>query len=250
MGKKGGARHLKRLPASKYWPIRVKENQWTIKPRAGPHLSTSSIPLAIVIRDFLHYAKNLRESKIILSEGRINVDGITRKDYRFPTGIMDIVDLPDAKSTYRVLPVQRRGLRLIQIPVEEKNLKLCRIEDKTTVKKGQAQLNLHDGRNILINITDIKKPAEDIYHCLDTVLLSVPENKIIKHFKFSQGAYIIVVKGRNLGREGRIKEIIHGTSTRPMVISIEDPQGNIFQTQGNYVFVVGDEEPAIRLGAS
>ncbi|MEM4245926.1 MAG: 30S ribosomal protein S4e [Candidatus Bathyarchaeia archaeon] len=250
MAKKGGSRHLKRLPAPKHWPIHVKEHVWAVKPRPGPHAAASSIPLAVAVRDILRYAKSQKEAKIILSEGKIRVDGVPRRDGKYPMGVMDVVEVPDAHSVYRVLPVPKRGLSLLPAPPEEKALKLCRIEKKTTVKDGRPQLNLHDGRNITIDVKDARRPAEDTYRTLDTLLVSVPENKVVGHFRFAPGAPVIVVKGRNMGRQGKVKEIVPGTPSRPILVTVEDPQGGVFQTRGDYVFVVGGEGPAIKLGAS
>ncbi len=249
MGKKGGSRHLKRLPAPKHLPISIKVNKWTFKPRAGPHPAASSIPLAIAIRDIFHYAKTAREAKIVISEGKITVDGVARRDVKFPLGIMDVVAIPEANSTFRVLPILRKGLRLLEVPAEERDLKMCRIENKTSVREGRIQLNTHDGKNILIKVKDTRRPTEDVYHTLDTLLVKVPDNTVVKHFRFAEGAYVIVVNGGNLGREGRIRQIIKGTATQPTLVAVEDPQGNLFQTQGDYVFVVGEDKPALKLAA-
>ncbi|MFX0075991.1 MAG: 30S ribosomal protein S4e, partial [Candidatus Hermodarchaeota archaeon] len=36
MTRKGGSKHLKRLPAPSSWPIHRKEFRWVVKPRSGP----------------------------------------------------------------------------------------------------------------------------------------------------------------------------------------------------------------------
>lgn len=138
---------------------------------------------------------------------------------------------------------------MFPIQGEEKTFKLCRIEDKKTIKTGSIQLNMHDGKNILVPVKDIKRPVEDIYHTLDTVLVKLSDNKMVKHFKFTEGAYVVIINGGNLGREGKIREIISGTSTRSSLVSIEDQHGEIFQTKSNYIFVVGEEKPVIKLAA-
>lgn len=247
MGKKGGKRHLKREKAPRYWPIHPKELHWAVKPSPGPHPQGACVPLASLMRDLLGYAKSRRESKIILARSRVSVDGKIRHDYKFPTGLMDVVELPDANMTYRILPAVGKGLTAVRIPKDEAKSKLCRIEDKTTVKKGKVQLILHDGRSIIVPVEDARNPKEDIYKTRDTVRIGIPTMKILGHLKFAEGAYAIVTSGRNLGRHGNIMKIEPSTAARRATALIEDPSGNRFETIADYLFVVGEERPSIKI---
>lgn len=247
MGKKGGRRHLKREKAPRYWPIHPKELHWAVKPSPGPHPQRACVPLASLMRDLLGYAKTTRESKVILARSRVSVDGKIRHDYKFPTGLMDVVELPDANITYRILPAVGKGLTAVRIPKDEAKSKLCRIEGKTTLKKGKVQLNLHDGRSIIIPVEDARNPKEDTYKTRDTVKISIPTQKILEHLKFAEGAYAIVTSGRNLGRHGKIMKIEPSTAARRTTALIEDPSGNRFETIADYLFVVGEEKPMIKI---
>ncbi|MHA1832356.1 MAG: 30S ribosomal protein S4e, partial [Candidatus Baldrarchaeia archaeon] len=51
MGKKGPKRHLKRLPAPRFWPIHKKEFKWTVRPSPGPHPMNRCLPLLLIVRD-------------------------------------------------------------------------------------------------------------------------------------------------------------------------------------------------------
>jgi len=247
MGKKGGKRHLKREKAPRYWPIHPKESYWATKPSPGPHAQRACVPLANLLRDLLGYARNTRESKIILAQNRVSVDGKIRHDYKFPTGLMDVVELPDANMSYRILPAIGKGLTAVRIPKDEAKAKLCRIEDKITLNKGRVQLNLHDGRSIVIPVEDARNPKEDIYKTRDTVRIGIPTQKILDHLKFAEGAYAIVTSGRNLGRHGKIMNIEPSTVARRATAVIEDPSGNRFETIADYLFVVGQEKPVIKI---
>jgi small subunit ribosomal protein S4e len=246
MGKKGGSKHLKRFKAPPFWPIHVKEKTWTVKPSPGPHPIYESIPLLLIVRDILGYAKTAREAKIILSQGKIKVDGRVRKDKKYPVGLMDVIEIEGVETPFRILPVYGKGLTLIEISKDEAAFKLCRIENKTTVKKGNIQLNLHDGRNLLIKVENPKNPVEDIYKVGDTIQLKIPEGKLLNHIKFEEGACALVTSGANMGRCGKIINIIKGTATRPAIVSLEDSMGK-FQTIFNYAFIVGKEKPLIKL---
>ncbi|MEM3517263.1 MAG: 30S ribosomal protein S4e [Candidatus Bathyarchaeia archaeon] len=246
MGKKGGSKHLKRFKAPSFWPIHVKEKTWTIKPSPGPHSIHESIPLLLIVRDILGYAKTAREAKIIISQGKIKVDGKIRKDKKYPVGLMDIIEIENVETPFRILPIYGKGLTLIEIPKDEATFKLCRIENKTTIKKGNIQLNLHDGRNLLVKVENPKNPVEDVYKVGDTIQLKIPEGKPLAHIKFEEGSCVLVTSGANMGRCGKVISVIKGTATRPTIVSLEDSIGK-FQTIFNYTFVVGKEKPLIKL---
>ena len=247
MGKKGGSKHLKREKASRSWLIHPKEFQWAVKPAPGPHPQRACLPLSVLLRDILGHAKSTRESKIILAQKRVLVDGKIRRDHKFPAGLMDVVDLPDANVAYRILPTIGKGLTALQIPKDETKSKLCRIEGKSTLRKGAVQLNLHDGRNIIIPIQDARNPREDTYRTRDTLRISMPDQKVLQHLKFVEGAYAMVTSGRNIGRHGKILKIEPSTGTRTAAALIEDPSGDRFETIADYVFVVGEERPVLKI---
>lgn len=247
MGKKGGSRHLKRLPAPKFWPIGTKEFLWTAKPRPGPHPVDMCVPLGIVAREYLHLARTAREAGLMLSQGKVKVDGRIRKDEKYPVGLMDVLEIPDLKATYRVVPVERRGLALTEVSGEEAGFKLCRIDDKRTLAGGHVQISLHDGRSLLIKVQNPSNPTEDLYSTGASLQIEVPSQRIMKHMKMAEGAYAIVTRGRNLGRHGKISRIEARSALGPPIVEIKDSRGEAFRTVADYIFVVGEESSAIKL---
>jgi len=248
LGKKGGKKHLKRKAAPKFWPIHRKEFIWTVKPKPGPHRTSSCMPLALIIRDVLGFAKTLREAEAIISQEKIMVDGRVQRSELFPAGLMDVISIPDVEKAYRILPSEK-GLVLHPIEKEETGFKLCRIEGKTVVDGGHIQLNLHDGRNVLIRVKDPKKPEEDVYRPMDTLKISVPSQEITGHMKLAEGALAIIIGGKNAGRHGKVVALEERTDQkhRNQVITVEDANGKRFQTTLDLVFVIGDNEPSISL---
>uniref|UniRef100_A0A7J2U0Y8 Small ribosomal subunit protein eS4 n=1 Tax=Ignisphaera aggregans TaxID=334771 RepID=A0A7J2U0Y8_9CREN len=250
MAKMGESRHLKRLAAPWFWPILRKEYKWVVKPSPGPHPINRSMPLLTVIRDVLGYAKTAKEAKYIIYSGKVLVDGVVRKDYRFPVGIMDVVAIPEIELYTRFIPYPTKYLWFTKIPKEEANLKIVRIEDKVTVKGGHIQLNLLDGRNIVIRVKDPKQPAEATnFATLDSLLIEVPSQQIIQHIKLDIGKIAIVIDGKNVGRIGKIvnMDVKPGLKRRRSVVTLEDMQGHRFQTILDYIMVVGDEKPLLTL---
>ncbi|MEM2366855.1 MAG: 30S ribosomal protein S4e [Candidatus Bathyarchaeia archaeon] len=248
MGRKGGSTTLKRKPAPKIWPIHRKEFVWVVKPTPGPHSLESCLPITLLLRDILGVAKTRREAKIIAAQGKVYVDGRVRRDDKFPTGLMDVVSLPDLDKHFRILP-SHKGLILHPISKEEANFKLCRIENKTIVKNGHIQLNLHDGSNVLVKVADPKNPQEDVYNTFDTVKISLPDRQILEHIKMKENVYVIITGGKNMGKCGRIIEIekVKGKKRKDAVVTVEDEKGNRYQTVMEFVFAIGETKPLISL---
>ncbi len=248
MGRKGEHGCLKRKPAPKIWPIHRKEAVWTVMPKPGPHSISRSLPLVLIIRDILKFAKTAKEAKNIISQEKIMVDGKVRRDERFLVGLMDIVSIVDTKKSYRILPYDK-GLCLHPIDSGEAAFKLCRIENKTVVKGGNVHLNLHDGASFPIQVSNPQNPEEDTYYTLDVLKLSVPDRELLGHMKLTVGAPAIVISGKNIGKYGNIVSIEEKASKkrRDLLVTIKDQNGEQFQTILDFVFILGDTEPTISL---
>lgn len=248
MGKKGGSLHLKREAAPKLWPIHRKEFTWAARPRPGPHPIHQCVPLIAIVREFLGLAKTRKEAKKIISQGKILVDGKVRRDERFPAGLMDVISIPELEKHYRVLPSEK-GLFLHPIDKDESKFKICRIENKKTLSRGSVQLDLHDGRNMLIHVENPRNPVEDIYRVLDALKTSVPDQEIVEHLRLDKNMLASFVDGNNIGKYGVITSIEEqtGQKRRNFLVAIEDEKGRTFRTVLKYAFVVGDKTPRISL---
>ncbi len=246
MTRTGEKKHFKRSNIPNFWGIPRKEAKFTVKPSPGPHPILNCIPLLIIIRDLLHFADTAREAKRIIHAGEIKIDGIVRKDFKFPVGLMDVLEIPKANLSFRIIPAPHKGLILHPIDEEEVGFKLCRIENKTVVKGGHIQLNLHDGRNILIRLSDPTNAEEDIYKTKDVLKISIPSQEILDHIKFNENVYSIVIAGRNLGLTGKIVKITKLFGPHASTVTLES-NGRSFQTALEYAFPIGLEKPLISL---
>lgn len=238
MAKMGSKKHLKRFKAPKNWPIHPKENVWTVKPAAGPHAIKDSLSLLVVIRDILGLADNSREAKRIINTGKVLVDGRARKNYKYPVGFMDVVQIPSSEEAYRVLPDLKGRLILHPIPKENEGFKLCKITNKATLKKGKTQLNLHDGRNIIV---------EDSFAAGDVISLKVPDQEITNNFKLEEGALVLITGGKHIGEIGIINEININKSSNSNTVVVENNNEDNFITLKDYAFVIGKDKPVISL---
>lgn len=240
MGKKGGSRHLKRYPAPKYWPIHRKTTTWTVKSDPGPYAMQNCIPLLILTREVFNLGETAKECKTLISEGNIKIDGKTRKNYKFPIGLMDVVEIPKTNQIYRILPAKIKGLIAHPITEEEKGFKLCEIKNKSLLKNGKIQLNLHDGRNI--NVTN----SDSNYKTRDVIKISIPEQEILEHLPMKEGMSILVTAGKHIGAHGILKKIEHRFGPHASIVTLEH-EDETFQTALEYAFVIGEKIPAIAL---
>jgi small subunit ribosomal protein S4e len=245
MGKKGKTARLKRKPAPAFWPIHRKEMPWVVKPSPGSHSLEKCLPLTLVLRDILGVAQTRKEGKLILSQGKVQVDGKIRKKDDSPVGLMDIISMPDSDKYYRVMP-SHKGLVLTPITKEQANIKLVRVEDKTTVHNG-VQIALHDGTNMLIKVADPKNPQEVTYETFDILKITYPEKQVVQSLKTKVGNLAIITGGKNIGTQGKIVEIekTEAKKRRQALVVIEDSEGARCQTILDFVFSIGETEPLI-----
>jgi small subunit ribosomal protein S4e len=230
-------KHQKRIAAPRSWKIERKVARWTVKPRSGAHPQDRSIPLLLVVRDMLKLADSSREAKQILDEGNVLVNGRVRKDHKFSVGIFDILAIPRINAQYMVLMDQKERLALAPIAPEAATKKLCRVNGKRMIKDGAIQVNLHDGRNILPG----ELSAE--IHPHDSLLISIPDNAIVKHLPFKAGSKVVVIGGRHSAQTGEVEAIEVVRSSQPNVVRIKSSKGEErFESQWDMVFVVGEEQ--------
>lgn len=245
MGKKGKTARLKRKPAPAFWPIHRKDLPWIVKPSSGAHTLQKCMPLTMVLRDVLAVAETRKEGILILSQGKVLVNGKVRKQDDFPVGLMDVISLPDMEKYYRIMP-SHKGLVLAPISKEESNTTLVRVEDKHTVSNG-VQISLHDGSNMLIKVADAKKPTEVNYETFDILKVTYPEKTVSQTLKVKEGSIAVITGGKNIGKQGKIVEIekTEAKKRRQALVVIEDANGIRYQTIMEFIFTIGETAPII-----
>lgn len=231
------SKHLKRLAAPRSTQIHRKEFTWTVKPTAGPHPLNQSIPLALVIREYLGLCDTYREAKRVIAQGEILIDNIPRKSHKFPVGLMDVISIPKLKTHYRILFNRKGRLTLIQISEKDAEWKLLRIQNKTIIKGGKIQLNLHDGKNILV--------TKDDYKTGDVLKYTFDKKKISDIYKFEKGNISLIIGGSHIGEIANIEDIQTVQSSKPNLASMKSDKE--FQTLADYIFPIGKTKPIISL---
>ena len=232
--------HLKRLNASHHYNIEKKERKFVTVAKAGPHKKNECIPLNLILRNALKIAETAKEVKKILNSGKVKVDGKIRKDKKYGTGIMDTIEIEDINKYYRIVPIKGK-LRIIEIDKKFANQKLGKILNKKKIKSGKEQISLHDGRNIILDKSD--------YKVGDSLMITVPEQKIKKHFKLEKNNTVIISSGKHTGKTGQITKVDILNSTEDTKVSVKVKDAEVTTYKRN-VFVIGKDKPEIAIDES
>lgn len=227
-----GNNHLKRLASPKTWRVKRKGTKFITKQVSGPHRIDMGIPLNVLLKEALNYANTTREVKKIINTGEIKIDGRVRKDFRFPVGIFDTVEFTSTNEHFRIVLNKKGKISIIKINKEESSVKPHKIIGKTIVR-GKLQLNLYDGKNIFVD--------KDGYKVGDTVVLSLPEQKISKHLKLEKKTTIFLMGGKHIGEMGHVEDVVGNR------IIYKNQKGDMIETSKKYAFVIGDSIRAIVL---
>ncbi|MHA2245379.1 MAG: 30S ribosomal protein S4e [Candidatus Hodarchaeales archaeon] len=247
MGKKGSPRHKKRLNAPITYPIKRKHGTFTIRPYPTRSKMKTSIPLGIVLREMLGYAKTLSEAKKILIRKYVKVDGKVRTSYKFGLGPMDILEIPKTEEYFRLTPYRgKRRLKLHPISKDESHSKILRIQGKQTTKGGLIQLTFHDGRNYLINPQEDQKIPLSELSVKDSILFNLEDKKIDEHYPFAKESTAMITGGHNIGLVGKIKEIEKQSGREMRTVTIKTEEREI-ETVDRQIFIIGKEKPVIEI---
>lgn len=212
-----------------WWPIERKAKKFVVVPR-GPHAMKNSLPLAVVVRDVLKLAATAKEARHIIKAAKVLVDGRPRRDVKYGLGPMDLLEIRDV-GTWRAVPGKK--LCLVKTSGQDSKLKLCKITGKKNVRGGKLQIHFHDGRTML---------SENKWSVGDTLLLEMPEQKVVNHFKFEPGAIVLLTKGNRAGTIARLSRIERNLGR----VWVE--AGNKeFEAPMDSVFVIGKEQIAVKL---
>jgi len=240
MGNMGSSRHMKRSAAPTFWKISRKKGQFIMKPSSGPHPINESYSLATLLRDILKVVKTMRDARSVINSDKIIVDGVVRRDGDFPVGLMDIINIPSMDKTFRLLPVKGSMLFPVVVDAESAKMKLCKVKSKGKTRGNIFFYGLHDGRTIV--------SKEDVgVNVDDSLLISVPDGKIVSKIKMDKGSLVIFLRGKATGKLGVVNKILSGSLTSQKSVEV-DVDGSKVNVPMRLLLAVGVEKPVISLG--
>jgi len=232
------SKHMKRLASPRAWKIHKKSSTWVPKPNAGAHAQDKSVPVGILLRDYLSIVDSMGEAKRVVGNREIVVDGRVATSHKTPVGLMDVLSIPKMERNYRVVLDHHGRVVLSEIPAAQAGWKFCRVENKTTVSGGRTQLNLHDGRNVIVKETNYKTG--------DVVKMALPDQKILAHYAFGKGMTAFITGGSHVGEFAKVEGVEVIRSPRDNLVTLS-AGAEPFSTVKPYVFLVGKDKPEISL---
>jgi len=215
---------------------------FAVRPSCGPHKIRNSLPLVVILRNRLKYALNYHEVVKIVMQRTIKVDGKVRTDKKYPTGLMDVVNIERTGENFRILYDVKGRFILHKITADEAGYKLCRVKRAAIGPNKIPYIITHDGRTI--------RYPDPLIKANDTIKYDLNANKIIDFTKFEVGQLCLVTGGHSMGRIGTIisRERHPGSFE---IIHVKDAVGNTFATRLSNIFVIGSQKaPLISLPAN
>ena len=99
------------------------------------------------------------------------------------------------------------------------------------------QIGFHDGRSII---------SDTQVNVGDSCLIQIPDQKILKVLKLEKDAQVLVTRGVNLGKIGKLETIAEGTFILPkrILLSLEERK---IEIPSDIIMVIGKEEPVIQV---
>lgn len=229
MAKKGRPTKQKRLSVSPVRHLSRKEFTWTVNQKPGAHSTNTSVPLGFVVRDMLKIAHTMRETKQILNQGMVHVDGTMRKDPRFAVGLFDTVTVPSIKKNYRLALDQKGRLIVNEASDAMAGQKPVKVVNKTWTKGKQLLVQTHDGRTL-------RNPKGEIF-VGDSLVMSMDGTTLKQHLPLHKGAQVLITGGSHVGEVAVVASVVEGTMKRRKLVDLTEGNEK-FQTTAHNVMPI------------
>lgn len=231
MANHGRSRHIKRLTLPKILPVSRKGLRYVKKPSAGRHPHISSMSMLMLLHEVLQVCKDEREARLVLSAGKVLLDGRVAKDPGIPVGLMDVVSIPAFNVCYQM--VVASGHLVPTVVPTDTTSKLCKITGKKLIAGGRIQLTLNDGRSYVI------EREEDRFSVGDTLKIKFPKQGLAGFIKLEKGSRCYVYAGKHSGKLGTLEEVLERAGSAPADVRL-DVGGSKMITRKDYVLAVDD----------
>jgi small subunit ribosomal protein S4e len=228
--------HIKRINAPKRWDILRKDHTFITRPNAGRDFSLC-IALNPILKELLNKTQTTKESKYLIKNKGVLVNGKPVYDEKYPVGFFDVVSFPTTGENYRLLVNEKNKLFLLKIKDDEAKLKLSKVWDKKNLPKGAVQINCSDGRNFVMKSNE---PLLKEISINDSILYTIPDHKIKQVIKLEKGTIVYLYKGKHIGNIVTVDDF----KKENIIFKLDN---ETFETKKVYAFAAGKEKPLISL---
>lgn len=186
--------HINRQNIKKFWSVPRKGTKYLA---VASHNQGDSIPLIVVVRDILGLVKNKKELKKVINKKQIKINGKEIREVNYPVGLFDVISV--SEKNYKASLNEHKKMSFNEVSGKDAEIKIIKIIGKKILGKGKVQINLADGRNVLLK-EDVKIGYSVVYN--------FKSRKIEKVIKMEKGKEGFVFSGKHAGHKGKINEII------------------------------------------
>ncbi len=212
------------------WQVKRKNITFIKRPKSGK-MRELSVPFVVAVRDMIGAASTAREVQFMVNERSVLVAGKPVLSQKLPVGLFEVVTFSKSKKSYRLVLNSHGGLHFVEADGQNTVARVVGKTDVKATKKSKTQINLLNGRNVLVDKHTVKVG--------DSVLLD-KDMQIKEEYPLKKGASVILIAGKHIGSVGVVEDIQNKTITFK---SGEE----VFETRKAYAFVVGKSKPAIKL---
>ena len=147
---RGPKKHLKRIRTPKSWLLDKLTGVYAPRPRTGPHKLRECLPLMVVLRNRLKYALNGTDCDKILNDkdNQVKIDGRTRRDVKYPVGLMDVLTIDKTGDRFRMLYDIKGRFTLVRVKDKESQFKLAKVKQRNVGQNKIPYIVTHDSRTI------------------------------------------------------------------------------------------------------
>lgn len=186
---------MKRMSMPRTWPLpRKGKPRFILKPRGSKE---NSIAVLAVMRDMLKISKTRAETKKILADGNVIINGKKIISDDFPVSLFDVVSVPKIGKNF-LMAIKGKRLCLKEINEKESSSKIFKIVGKKVLNKHKIQINLSGGVNLM---QDLKANVGD------SVIVELKSGKISKHLPLKEHSKVFITSGKNAGNEGIVSSV-------------------------------------------
>ena len=159
---------------------------WILKKKGAKYISANgnseTLPLFILIRDFIGEIENRSGVKKIIKESEVKVNNKQVHDNKFPIRLNDIVEIN--KKYYVLLLGENKKIQVKEIKENHDKITL-KVIGKILRKDKKVQINCSNGRNYLVS----DKESEKI-HTGDSVIINLKDKKIAESLPLKENAKV------------------------------------------------------------
>lgn len=235
----GNNQHLKRHGMPTLWSVERKNDKFITKPNPGSHKTKYVVPVVVLLRDILGYAKTAKEVKLIIHEetAGVFINGKKVTDIKSPVGIFDVFEIKKTQEKYILV---FNDLGKVKLSPVKDDLLFLKISSKTVLPGKKCQLNFMNGFNLIVD-----QKTFDSIKVNDTVVFDFVKKKVASVFNLKEGSFVYIFDGKFQGSAGKLQsfDTYNGLTRDVAHIEIE---GHTHSTAKDYCFAVGTKKEDLK----